>query len=383
MSSLVKKLRAKKLMWLGMSFCLSLIFVGAMVSVVLAAISQTINSNIQVSYVAKEVAGTVSATYKVGSDAEIDMKTENNKTTIVFTGEENESSVTLKPQTDIKLTSSNTFVVFKYLFTNTGDSDYVASVSYDQVDSNLKMEVSKDGVNFTEVKDYSVLVPNNTLTPISYYIKFSISDLAQNVDASVNFKWDLVSLPKETVALYNGEPYNSFDDVLNAAVSNTQAVNASYGFAGVEGEQLEKIITLIKDVAIFDTLNFTTSDSLIIRAEKDVVLSNNVNGDFCNIGENFSLILGLPYDTKELKVETAIATGSLFTGAGKYILNSGTIENTQTNTSYAFDVTAGGKFYLNGGTVKNFAAVAYVNSSSDFVLNGGNIEGCDIEVKVK
>ena len=63
----------KKLIIALSSLCFVLVASVVTVAIVLAAVNQTINTSVSVVYKSKQVAGSVSATYQVGSDAAKDM----------------------------------------------------------------------------------------------------------------------------------------------------------------------------------------------------------------------------------------------------------------------------------------------------------------------
>ena len=238
----------------GLVVTLSLMSVA--VVFVLAAITQTIDSNVKVSYVSREVAGVVSATYKIGSGEEKTMKTGNGGTELVFRGEtENSSGNELLPEGDIYLTASDSYVVFVYSFTNTGDTNYTANFSFpdDNEMNNIAVYYSRDNINYT-TNNSGITVYNNTdsANAEKYYVKLQISNVAQNASFSGSFSWDLDSIPNETAVRVRNAAYATLEtSFINSVTEQT-------------------IVSFVNNYTVTTTVINT---NLIFTADQDVTIT--------------------------------------------------------------------------------------------------------------
>lgn len=204
----------KKLIVALSTLCCVLVAAVVTVVVVLAATTQTLTSNIKVTYQATEIAGTAAASYK----------TEGNQTgtlhsTVTFTGaDEDKKDVNVEPT--ITLTSSDRWVKFTYEFHNDGDKAFTAEVTYtddatasgatasDLVDKNYVMymtttELSEEGSDLANVyaqikanaasSESNVSVPENTADgeTVKFYIYVAIDDVAKDAEFSGAFNWTL------------------------------------------------------------------------------------------------------------------------------------------------------------------------------------------------
>ena len=370
------KYRSKKKFWLmTASFVFVVAVFGVALGLVLAATRQSFTTSINVTYTSKEVAGAVSATYQVVGGTETSMQTADGKTEIVFTGAETttDQGGTLAPVGNqaITLTAQQREVVFKYSFTNTGDADYVASVETTNDEENLEMTISKDGENYVDIEDYSLVVFGHTTTPENYYVKFRVANVAKNADATINFKWDLESIPNDTVALLDGEPYSDITEAVVAAITDSEP--QTFGVQNTaDGDIPTRIITLIKDVETLGGCSLG-SRKLVFRAAKDVKLTHALDEDLCHINSGSELVIGLPYDTKTLTVESSVSTIALFTGQGDITINNGVIQNNSNTAGTAIDVSGNVNFV--NGTIKDFAVGIQLSDTTNLSL-GGAVENC-------
>ena len=101
---------------------IALISIIAIVAI-FAANSQTFSSNISVTYTSEEISGTATAKYYVGSEDATGTEmheggTAEGKASIEFNaGEENKNTSLSPVDKNIKLSSTNNFIVFEYYFT--------------------------------------------------------------------------------------------------------------------------------------------------------------------------------------------------------------------------------------------------------------------------
>jgi len=172
------------------SICIAIILGLVATVIILAASIQSINTSINISYIADGIFGTVSASYKIGSQPQVDMLNSSGDTIIDFSNPDDQFN--LSPAGDIILTPSESFVVFKYNFTNTHTSKiYLATLTYTDDtsdDSNITFEYSSTGTNYTTENNYFRVNPNSNAT---YYVKVSVANTSQNATCTGNFSWQL------------------------------------------------------------------------------------------------------------------------------------------------------------------------------------------------
>jgi len=162
--------------------------------IVLAATGQNISSSINVSYTATGIYGTASATYKLGNSNEEISMTNDSGNKITFKDTIIGSNL-LSPEA-VVLTNDNSFVVFKYTFTNEREDVYYAEMTYqdtNEQDKNILVTYSLDGINFSEEHNY-VEVPaksNEVDATINYYIKVSVLNRAKDAIFTGTIQWNL------------------------------------------------------------------------------------------------------------------------------------------------------------------------------------------------
>lgn len=189
----------KKLIIALSSLCFVVVAAVVTVSVVLAAINQTVNTNIKVSYTAKEVAATVSAQYTWGG-ATTDMTTDGTaegEKTISFDGSETtETPKSLHPQVQeivLENAEGKKSVTFTYTFTNDGDATFYATVEFAST-ANENVTVDYNGKTAPE----TVTVVKGT--PVTYTITVSIDNVALNASFAGAFNWALTTTAPGTGA---------------------------------------------------------------------------------------------------------------------------------------------------------------------------------------
>lgn len=135
--------RNKILLSVG-AVCLVAVIAVVAVVAVFAARTQTVNSTITVSYSARQVVGTVSANYYLGGNSQANAMKSGAKTELEFKAGETQRTDTLAPEGDIKLDDlpeDKLYVVFEYKFTNTGNQDYTAKLTYNGTATNVAVYV--------------------------------------------------------------------------------------------------------------------------------------------------------------------------------------------------------------------------------------------------
>ena len=197
---------SKRKMWITIASLV--VVVVAMVGVtigVLAASTATVTSNINVRYVAQEVAVICSADYKVGGisaygseGTAVNMTVNgaaNGSTTVEFDGSETTATGTLSPTATIDLTKTNHTVVFRYTFQNTGSGTITATLTPGITTAeNVTYSYSKD--DSTWVASGSAAAADYTFTIAEsatayYYVKVSITNVALNASFAATPSWAL------------------------------------------------------------------------------------------------------------------------------------------------------------------------------------------------
>lgn len=187
---------------------ISLGIIAILTSIVIALASKvaTITTNMSVTYISKEVSGTVKADYTVGSIT-TPMATASGSQSILLTGEEDDNyNETLAPTGAIALSKQSNNVVFRYSFTNKGDAKYWAVVSYvdtGETDKNYIATYSTDGTNYysinTGLEVESCPEEKDETEPTYYYIKIQIDKLANDTIFTGNFQWLLTTTKPDNI----------------------------------------------------------------------------------------------------------------------------------------------------------------------------------------
>ena len=190
----------KKLIVALSSFAFVLVAAVVTVVAVLAATTQTITSNVSVTYVSEQVAARVSAQYQKGTQAAKDMTDGNGGTEIVFTGAESQTTPgTLTPGETIVLDFDNQTASFIYTFVNTGDAEFIATVEYvDDADDSALNGTRDTNVEVTYGSTFDqdagegvhqVTVAGGATETVT--ITVSIENVAKNAEFSGSFEWTL------------------------------------------------------------------------------------------------------------------------------------------------------------------------------------------------
>ena len=188
----------KKLIIALSSFAFVLVAAVVTVTAVLAAVNQSVTSNVSVVYYAQQVAGKVTASYKIGAADAVEMGS------ITYKGEDKTSTTTMAPGKVIELnvvaaqdgSVEAEKVVFTYTFTNTGSSAYVATLKYtpdETPDVNMEATYSTNLTHDETAGSYSIVVPANTTTAMEVTVTVALKDVASNGTFSGTFGWTLVA----------------------------------------------------------------------------------------------------------------------------------------------------------------------------------------------
>lgn len=174
------------------SICAVLVISILTTVIVLASGTHDLKSSLKIRYVATQIKGSGSATYKIGTGSVTKMTTDGTAsggTKVSFDVTDPSEIHPLKPQAGITLTTTDTYVVFSYTFTNEGETYYAT----------LKNGLSgTTGLSFTYATDsgFSSMVPSFSHQPIkqgstTLYIKISLSSQVNDISCSGSFTWNL------------------------------------------------------------------------------------------------------------------------------------------------------------------------------------------------
>lgn len=179
---------SRKKMVIALSSLAVIILAGVVaIAAVLAAQNITIKSAVNVSYTANEIAGTVTAKYKVAGGSE------QNIGSITYDGtEEGEPTTDMDVITIDNLTKNKKSIEFIFTFTNTGSSDYTATLTLPETVSNFTPSFSvPTGAGITKISDTSFTIAGNTAEVVTYSVTMTISDVSQDAKIEGSFAWNL------------------------------------------------------------------------------------------------------------------------------------------------------------------------------------------------
>lgn len=143
------------------------------------------------------VKGSVTASYKVG-------EAENYTSwgTVTYDGKEADDFTSAIEDKSASLTKTNNYIVFKFDFsadtsTTASANGYSAtlSVTPDETNTNVKVQVSEDGTTYTDVADLTSALKSVDVTTEAktVYVKVSVGDILENASFTGVFKWALAS----------------------------------------------------------------------------------------------------------------------------------------------------------------------------------------------
>lgn len=190
----------KKLMIALFSICLVVIAGLLTTVIVLASPAQNVTSNINISYSATDIQGSMTAKYLLASSTADDGgATEFDGSPISFVAGDPDKTGTLNFSGPVSLSSSNSSIIFIYEFASTGDVAYDAVVTYESTtETNFKVEYATDasqaGSGWTELVDEGTQTVNVAANGTGkLYIRLSIEDTGKDATFNGNFKWALTA----------------------------------------------------------------------------------------------------------------------------------------------------------------------------------------------
>ena len=170
------------------------IFVVALITtiIVLASGNQNVGSNLSLIYVASEIGGSVSGTYKVGDNPAKDMTNDSGAKVVNFGSDQPTTLSLLSPNETINLLYGESLIL-TYTFTNSGE-EYYANMSYSDTDTpytNLVFSYKKENDS-----DYSTtggtLLTVPRLGTATFSVKISIDKAYLNASLKGTIDWALV-----------------------------------------------------------------------------------------------------------------------------------------------------------------------------------------------
>lgn len=187
----------KKLMIALFSICL-VVIAGLLTTVIVLALpSQTVTSDIGISYIVKDIEGSMSASYKVGasgSETPIASEIEFKQNSEAVSGNLNQSGIK-------GLTPTDNYVVFTYTFTNDIALAYTVDVTYTGTNTNWTIEYTVNDdlstgwqpmTSASQVSDVLTVAgaADDTPTTDKLYIRVTLDDTT--ADASFSGKFSFV-----------------------------------------------------------------------------------------------------------------------------------------------------------------------------------------------
>jgi len=277
----------------------------ATVAIVFALSRQSVVTNLDMTYTAKDIYGSVKATYKLGAGQEIDLipvvnGAETGEDKLTFNGEPVANGSLKFPDETLKMSSGAQSVVIKYTFENTGRRHYIATMSFDSsLDfDNMTVQYSQDGIDYSSNR-YAVVVQGvenkNQSVTRDYYIKVSIDNPAENASFNGEFIWKLedcndneasyISLPALEFQGSNGSysasmssgggregeivfPEEINGDAVETIVSSTLATTQK---AEVNKVYIPKSVTKIEDNAFY---GFTSLEEVVFEQNEMAAASS-------------------------------------------------------------------------------------------------------------
>ena len=172
---------------------LSLTFVVFLVVSIVVSVSAAqkaeVQSSISISYVSNDVGAVVSAKYQVANGEVVEIGS------LTLNGEEaDNASLNLNNETTSinNLAQHLNYVDFIFTFTNTGDRDYIASLTIPTTITNFNTSYTvPEGNGATKISDTSFRLSGNTLTAVTYTVRFTVNLKNQNGNISGTFVWNL------------------------------------------------------------------------------------------------------------------------------------------------------------------------------------------------
>ena len=191
--------------WMIALFSICLVVIAGLLTtvIVLAAPSQTISSDIGIQYTVRDIDGSMSASYKVGtsgSDTPIASEIEFNQGTDSISGNFNVPNIT-------GLSPSENYVTFTYTFTNDIALDYTVDFTYTGTNADWSVQYTtveggSDGwQDMTSGKEISgqLTVDGTDGEPTTkhLYIRVKLNDTTADASFSGEFTFDLAGVPSQ------------------------------------------------------------------------------------------------------------------------------------------------------------------------------------------
>ena len=162
---------------------IALVFVATIVAflAVFASMQQSIRTSLNINYSAKDIQGTVQATYSYGNKSGY-LKTSSGDTVLRFNAEDDNQNGTLSFPADetIELTAKNNYLLLTYMFTNSGDALYTAFMNIDPStysSKNMTIEYGMNPQDFTTNQFALVVRETQPGETVKFYIKVKINDV--------------------------------------------------------------------------------------------------------------------------------------------------------------------------------------------------------------
>ena len=191
----------KKLMIALFSICL-VVIAGLLTTVIVLALpSQTVSSDIGISYRVTDIEGSMSASYKVGASG-----SDTTITTIEFDQKTGSVSGNLDKLGIKGLTPTDNYVVFTYTFTNDIALAYTVDVTYTGTNTNWTIEYTVDDelssgwqsmTSASQVSDVLTVAGAADVTPTTekLYIRVKLNDTTADAEFSGTFSFVLTGNP--------------------------------------------------------------------------------------------------------------------------------------------------------------------------------------------
>lgn len=259
---------------------------------VFAATQQTINTGVNVTYIAIDVDGSVEATYTIGTETTYLQRSDGSGTKITFEAGEESNDVSLIFPENLQLTSTNRSIVIRYMFTNTGGNVYTAILGLSGLDvKNMKLEYSLDGNIYVE-NQYALVVKNTEIS--NMYIRITVEDVSKNANFSGMINWTLenynpigneseIPVTNCSYNLLEDGTYSACGNMASTLVGNTLVVPSSVGAIRVskyimssEPENSNLVIT--EGITTLDASMSTMAKSISIPASVTNIIGSDNYG---------------------------------------------------------------------------------------------------------
>jgi hypothetical protein len=291
---------------------LSVFIVGIIATVVVIAVTnRNVNTDISMLYVAKDIEGTVSATYKVGDNEEKAMTDSEGNLVVSFDADQPSTVALLSPKEAITLNKGEDLVL-TYTFTSTGE-EYYARVSYSDADlpaENISITYENSLVGYD---DQSSLVEVSKNGSITYSIKISVGNVARDASLEGTFDWTLTreepkTLENSQLLMYYA---NNSGSSINADsfIYKTNSEGTKFKIVGAVPENIATTTTTGYVNGSYNTrtaMSDTSGDFLTVEE-----LTNNNGAEFYYFCTNPAVVGSYSYNTPGTIYWTSTADDTL------------------------------------------------------------------------